>query len=530
MFAVKTTTLQHSGVLSNLVRDYVEQKENLKPFYGDFPNKEGFTKFLARDVYSSLDRQLLLSVLLKQASIKNTSEITKKNIELLKNKNTFTVTTGHQLCLFSGPLYFIYKIISTINLAEELNTQFPDKKFIPVYWLASEDHDFEEVSHFNVFGKTIKWESEQKGAVGDFNTKELEALMPSIKETFGGTENGNYLVSLFENAYLKHSTLSEATRYLVNELFGQYGLVTVDGNNPELKKQFTEQLKKDIFENTAHTKVSESIAGLNKLNYDAQVNPRPVNCFYMEKGLRARIESENGSYKVVGTSLSFSKEQMLSLIENEPWKISPNVVLRPLYQQSILPNAAYIGGPGELAYWLQYKKMFDEFKITFPVLVPRSFVTVFEKNIKNKIDKLNFEQEDIFTDEEELIKIFRVRSNNMFDLTAEKENIESIYSEISDKINSVDKTLVNSVGAEKQKALNSIDAIVGKANKALKQKADAEISQVRSIKEKLFPGKIPQERYDNFAMYYVKWGPEFLSFLKKNLNPLLLKHFSVIEE
>src|SRR5690606_31940934 len=164
-------------------------------------------------------------------SVKNTSEFSIKNIELLKSEKTFTVTTGHQLCLFTGPSYFIYKIISTINLAEELKKEFPVYDFVPVYWAASEDHDFEEINHFHLFGKKLEWKSEQSGAVGNFKTKKLETLLPALEEALGKSKNSDYLISLFKNAYLQHQNLADATRFIVNELFGEYGLVTIDGND-----------------------------------------------------------------------------------------------------------------------------------------------------------------------------------------------------------------------------------------------------------------------------------------------------------
>jgi bacillithiol biosynthesis cysteine-adding enzyme BshC len=530
MFSVKTTTLPKAGVLNDLVKDYINQRKELAAFYGHFPNQQGFADLISQCDFN-IDREQLASILLKQSeSVNNTSAETKNNIALLKDARSFTITTGHQLCLFTGPLYFIYKIFSVINLCEELNTLFPAKKFVPVYWAASEDHDFEEVNHFNAFNKTIKWESSQVGAVGDFKTSELESVLEEVKNIFGTSSNGEHLTKLFKRAYLEHNDLSHATRFLVNELFGQYGLVIVDGNDAGFKKQFVDILKKDIFKNTPSLKVNESISALKNLGYEPQVNPRAVNCFYIEHGSRARIERTGNDFTLVGTSKKFTEQELTSLIENEPEKISPNVVLRPLYQQTILPNIAYVGGPGELAYWLEYKNMFDELEIIYPILVPRSFITVIDKSVKNKMDKLGFEVEDVFKNEQELIKLFRERSNALFDLDKEKEEIEKLFVAISSKIEAVDKTLTGNVSAERQKALASLDAIAGKANRAIKQRSETELNQVKFIKDKLFPGKIPQERHDNFSAYFIKYGNEFFNSLKAEIKPLSLTHLTLIEE
>ncbi|MDX2173577.1 MAG: bacillithiol biosynthesis cysteine-adding enzyme BshC [Bacteroidota bacterium] len=520
-----------SKTLNQLVADYINQDSKLKPFYSNYPDSNGFKEIIKTVANQSIDRVILVEELDRQhKSVSNTSITTLNNIQLLKNKNCYTVTTGHQLCLFTGPLYFIYKIFSTINLAEELKNQFPENDFVPIYWMASEDHDFEEVNHFNVFGKTITWESKQTGAVGDFKTKELETLVTQLKEIFGETENGRYLFKLFSEAYLRYNNLKDATRYIVNELFGNYGLVILDGNALSFKTQFVKHFKTDILKNLAYNKVTESINELEKLGYKAQVNPRSINCFYMEDGLRARIEKQGDDYIVLGTDKKYTEAQLNELIENHPEKISPNVVLRPLYQQYILPNIAYVGGPGELAYWLQYKSLFEAFNINYPLLVPRTFITVIEKNIKSKLEKLNFSEGDIFKEEIELVKEFQIKANATFELDSEKKIIENLFAEIQTKINTVDKTLNAAVSAEQQKATGSLDILTAKANKALKQKLDTEINQIKNIKQKLFPNTTPQERFDNFSTFYLKYGNDLFTELKKVTNPLGLKHLTLVED
>jgi bacillithiol biosynthesis cysteine-adding enzyme BshC len=531
MLKLSHTSFENTKALNALVFAYINKKEELDSLYQYFPDKNGFAEIIKSNLFEKLNRNYLRDILIKQTSYtKNSSPQCLNNIELLKEKNTFTITTGHQLCLFTGPLYFIYKIFSTINLAEELKKQYPQSNFVPVYWMASEDHDFEEVNHFNVYGKNIKWETGQKGAVGDFNTTEIESVFNLFKEIVGQTKSAEYLIQLFEKSYLKHNNLKNATRYIVNELFGKYGLIIIDGNDVEFKNQTKNIFKKDIFENTAFTSVTDTIQEFNKLKYESQVNPREINCFYMEDGLRARIEKNGEDYKIIGAEIKFTKQELENLIDNHSEKISPNVVLRPLYQQTILPNIAYVGGPGELAYWLQYKKMFNVFNVQYPILVPRNFVTAVDANTKSKIEKLNFLTEDFFKTETELINMFQTKSNNVFDLEIEQAAISKIYISIKDKINLIDKTLINSAAAEEQKTLKSLELLVQKANKALKQKSETEINKIKQIKQKLFPSNLPQERFDNFSAYYISWGEEFFEFLKNNLNPLNFSHCIITED
>jgi bacillithiol synthase len=515
---VKHTSPLQERTLSPLVHHYLSGKEELRSFYSFFPDKNGFSKAMASHPFKSLNRNLLVDDLKRQASlVKNTSASSRTNIELLGGENTFSITTGHQLCLFTGPLYFIYKIFSVINLCENLKTEFPDKNFVPVYWMASEDHDFEEVNHLHVFGKKLEWSSKESGAVGEFSTGGLNEVSEQFKQVLGEHPNAEVIIQLFNDAY-KHSSLADATRYLVNALFGSYGLVVLDGNSIELKKTFIPVLKKDIFENGPAAKVNESIRELNSLNYETQVNPREINCFYIEKGLRARIEKENGNYSVIGTDKKFTKEQLEKIIETETEKISPNVVLRPVYQQSILPNLAYVGGPGELAYWLEYKSMFDELEVFFPLLVPRNFVTLIDKATQQKIQKSGFKPEDFSGAEQELIKVYLEKNDKNLDLENYKKDLQALFQKLSSEVQAIDPTLKASAEAEGQKSVNAIGHIEQKLNRAIKQKSETELNQIKTVKSKLFPNNVPQERYDNFSMYYLKWGKEFFDALKKELN------------
>ncbi len=530
MFKKNNIDYKHSGVLNTLVYDYLSKNQQLNSFYSYFPDKQGFEQLLNTNPYNSFNRNELSDILHQQSlCVANGSELSTNNILKLKQRTTYTVTTGHQLCLFTGPLYFVYKIFSTINLAEKLKEQFPSYDFVPVYWMASEDHDFEEVNNFNSLGKNIIWKSGQQGAVGDFNTTELQQLYPEIQQLFGRSENADFLTSLFEKAYLKHKTLADATRFLVNELFGQYGLVVLDGNDARFKKQFKEELKNDLFQHTAFERVNESIKELTALHYHAQVNPRGINCFYVEKGLRTRIEQQGDRYNLVGTDRFFNKEELENILENSPERISPNVVLRPLYQQKILPNLAYVGGPGELAYWLEFKRFFDSAGVLFPVLMPRNFVTVVDKGSSKKIQKLELSPEDVYISPQDLIHAIQEKQNKIFDLNPEKEGTKERYADLLKKVSLIDTTLAGSVSAELQRSLNGLDRISAKANRAVRRKLETEITQISAIKDTLFPKNVPQERYENFSSLYLSYGTAFFNLLKKELNPFELEQLLFTE-
>lgn len=517
MFTKQLLSPDHTGLFDSLLLDYLSGSPKLQPFYTYPFNREGFEAILSQQPFAGLNRAVLASELKQQAqSVGNTHPATLKNISLLSDAATYTVTTGHQLCLFTGPLYFVYKIISAINLCESLAQAFPGRRFVPVYWMASEDHDFEEVNHAHVFGKTITWHTQQAGSVGEFSTKDIQPVLDEMRQVLGSMAHAGELMDIFEKAYAEHNNLADATRFLVNELFGSYGLVTLDGNSRPLKALFGAELAKDIFEQAAFTQVTATCSELEK-HYKVQVNPREINVFYKDTQRRERLVKEGDRFRVLNTELLFSEEEIKAMIEHQPERLSPNVVTRPLYQQKILPNIAYVGGPGELAYWMEYKSMFSDFGTQFPVLVPRQSVTVIDQGAAARWQKLNLDLLDVFRDTEDLVKAYAKRENGELNLDDTRQQAETIYQQLLGQVLQVDKTLQGVVEAEKQKTLNGLSIVEQKLNKALRQRSETDANQIRSVRAKLFPGNTPQERYDNMSMYYARYGRDFVEALKANL-------------
>lgn len=517
------TVLNYSDTnyFSKLILDYLSGEEKLKSFYSFTPQIDSFREVIDNKAKQLINRDLLVEVIEKQYKESN-CELPTANCKLLQSENTFTVTTGHQLCLFTGPLYFIYKIITTINLAEELKKKYPENNFVPIYWMASEDHDFAEINHIHLFGKKIEWKPENQKAiaVGKLNTESIQQVIEELKPILGASENALQLIALFEKSYLQNKNLADATRCLVHELFKEYGLVILDADNADLKREFASVLEDDIFNHSNYNHVNNSIKQLETLGAKAQVNPREINCFYMTNELRERIVFENGKYVVNNTSITFSKEELQAELKNHPERFSPNVVLRPLYQETILPNLAYIGGGGELAYWLEYKAMFDFHKIQFPVLILRNSVLFIDAASQEKWNKFELTQHDLFSSTEEIIKKFIASHTNENDnLKEEQEKLKAIYELISAKAQKKDATLKASADGELQKALSGIANLENKMLKAEKQKQETSLNQIKKIKDKLFPEGELQERYDTVSTFYLKYGNDFIKSLKENLSP-----------
>ncbi|MFZ4680376.1 MAG: bacillithiol biosynthesis cysteine-adding enzyme BshC, partial [Flavobacterium sp.] len=448
------------------------------------------------------------------------SEATRANISLLYNSKTFTITTGHQLNLFTGPLYFLYKIVSTINLCNTLKKEYPSYDFVPIYWMATEDHDFEEINHFNFKNVKINWNKESNGPVGRLSTDGLKDVLEVFVSELGIGENAAYLKELFENSYVKNNNLADATRFLANEFFGDKGLVILDGDDKTLKQLFIPYVKKELIHKTTFQKVSETNTMLEK-EYEIQVNPREINLFYIEDNHRERIVFENNLFKINNTTLSFSEKEIIELLENSPEKFSPNVILRPLYEEVILPNLCYIGGGGEIAYWLQLKSTFEANKVTFPILLVRNSVLLVTEKQIHKSDKLSLSWEDLFRNQQELFakKTLEFSKFNL-DFSEQKEHLKQQFAKLILIADQTDKSFIGAVKAQQTKQIKGLENLEKRLLKAEKKMHADELERIIKLQNELFPNQGLQERKNNLAEYYNEYGQEFIDKLFTKLKPL----------
>ncbi|MCX2744709.1 bacillithiol biosynthesis cysteine-adding enzyme BshC [Mangrovivirga sp. M17] len=498
---------------SPIFLDYLAEKDALKEFYRYSIQLDSFKEAInERSSFSENHRKTLVNVLKKQYSSIDTPEAVTENINSLANNNTFTVVTGHQLNIFTGPLYFIYKIVTTYKLAQKLKEAYPEYNFVPVYWMASEDHDFAEINHFNLFGKQIKWETDQTGPVGRFTT---EGMVENLNLNGMGDE-----IEAFLNFYKKEDTLAKAHLSLVNYLFGKDGVVTIDADHPELKSIFAPIIKEDIFSEKSNELTEKQTGALTDLGYKSQVYSRDINFFYLKDDLRERIvKTDSGDYKTVNEVAQWTKEELSSEIEQHPERFSPNVIMRPVYQETILPNLAYIGGPAEVAYWLQLKLVFDYYDTFFPVLMPRNFALTLNKANVKKYEKLEIGTKQLFIPFEEQKKDFIEKlTENEIKLNEQKKGLAKVFDEIKDKAAEIDKSLQGFVGSEMAKSMKSIDNIEKRLQKAEEKRHEITLNQLESLLNKLFPNGSLQERHDNFLNFYLN-HPKFIEHLKSAFDP-----------
>ena len=487
----KYLPLTSTGQFSPLFLDYITQKDSLKPFYTHFPDVAAFQKQIAAKSVDSAKRQVLVDALERQyQQLPN-----KPDFSILLQPNTFTVTTGHQLNIFTGPVYIIYKLITTIKLARKLKEAYPNYNFVPIYWMATEDHDFAEINHFSMFGRNYAWQTEQRGAVGRMNPQELETVFKQIPEK----------LDFFEDAYLKQNTLADAARQYVNELFGAEGLVCLDADDAALKRVFAPIMHDELVHQKANELVQKQTEALEALGYKTVITPRDINLFYLDDQVRERIERrEDGTYRVLHTKLNFSENELLTLLDEHPEQFSPNVVLRPLYQETILPNLAYIGGPSEVPYWLQLKGVFDHFQTAFPILMPRNFAMYVPSVTAKRICKLGLTPEELFQDTLTLKREYvehHARHTLKFD--NENKTVNKALDAILHKAQMVDPTLEKAVLAETKRFANAVARLEKKMRRAEERNQEIGVRQLLAVKNELFPNGGLQERSENFLTFYL---------------------------
>ncbi|MGI4806293.1 MAG: bacillithiol biosynthesis cysteine-adding enzyme BshC [Janthinobacterium lividum] len=521
-----------TGSFSPTVIKYLENNVALKPFYGFRPDLDGFRQLLQHK--KNIGKRSILTETLqdqyKKLPIKEVSELTRLNLNLLNQENTFTITTGHQLNIFTGPLYFIFKIVTAINLAKDLKAEFPDKNFVPIYWMASEDHDFAEINHTQIGGKKIAWNEEVSGATGRVVTKGIREALNQYKGVLGISENAIELANLVEIAYSKFEKLADATRYLVNALFSKFGLVIIDADDARLKTEFAPIIEADIINQNSFKNISETNKNLEEIGVHIQVNPREINFFYLLNEVRERIVFEDNQYKILNTEIAFSEEELKAEIANFPERFSPNVVMRPLYQEVILPNIAYIGGGAEVVYWMELKANFDFYKVDFPILILRNSGLIVSNRSAEKAANIGLILLDFFKPADALKnKWIQVNSQNNLYLNNYWQELNAVFSRIKLHNVKIDPTLGPATEAIEKRLEHAVFNLEKKLIKAEKRNYETRLNQIDQIKAELFPGGSLQERNENFGLFYVKLGPKLINELIASFKPLDFK-FTILSE
>ena len=517
---VQTISYAATGAFSSLLTDYIAGAPALAPFYGRRPELAAFQAQIEEKqaAYPPEMRQRLVADLRAQyAELGPTPPpAVATNLDLLARDTTFTVTTGHQLNLLTGPLYFVYKLVTAIKLSQDLKAAYPHYDFVPVYWLATEDHDFAEINSFPLFGKTYSWAgpSGAAGLGGPVGRLGLQGLEEELLSQLPAE-----VPAAFREAYASSQNLSEATRRLATSLFGEYGLVCLDADRPALKQALKPLLVKELTEQFSNHAVQATDARLTAAGYKPQVYSRPLNLFFItDEGQRERLEPE-----------AQPLPELLARAEAEPERFSPNVVLRPVYQEILLPNVAYIGGGAEVAYWFQLKDVFAALNVPYPIVLPRNSALYLSRANAGKLAKLGLAAADIFRPLAELKKLVGAQlGQEEVSLAAQQQALAAAFEQVQELAQRLDPTLVKTVAAEAQKTAGSLAGLEKRLSKAAEAKHETAYNQLATLKDKLFPDGGLQERTDNVLSILLN-NPDFIGQLLAAFEPLKLE-FAVLSE
>lgn len=504
--------------LPALVADYLNQADQTAAFYRFSPDLAGLKEAYAERARFPVNRKCLVSVLRSQTQNSNyANALTLHQIDSLMDENVVTVTTGHQLCLYGGPLFFFYKILSTISLVRTLKEEGIEA--IPIYWMASEDHDFDEINHIFRYDSKFVWETHQSGAVGEIKLNDVDDFKREVQAAYGSDYRYSDTLNELDKIFSADKSLSQAIREFVYWVFADEGVVVLDANDVELKSKFEPVITKELKSQSSYNALLPLNKALKAAGFTPQVNGREINLFWLDDSYRERIDSTALGFETADKKFSWDKQKLLDTVKFHPEKFSPNVILRPIYQELILPNIAYIGGPGETSYWLQLKGVFDAFESFMPVVLLRDMVILIDEPTEKRMDKLGLESVDLLKDKALLFtEMVRKKGTNEGLVDDAKKSISHSLHDLTKDILKIDASLGQSAETESVRILKRLDVLRSKLLRHDKRKSDELHLSLERILSKVYVNGVPQERKENWLSFFA--DPKSITHLLPWMDPL----------
>ncbi len=528
----------------NLFLDYIYEYENVSTFYPkNFRNNDDFIKtFDELTNYNRPHRKEISEIIKKQYSLFKVSKQTESNISALASEKTFAIVTGQQVSLFGGPLYTIYKIITTIKLSQLLKEKYSDFNFVPIFWMDVDDHDFDEVASINIFDKKNRpnkisyndglEDETNRGSVGKikFNFN-LADTYTDLENALNDSEFKAEILHLLKGCYNEEKTFKDSFKELFIKLFDEYGLIIFDPQESSVKNILLPIFEKEInnFEKHTTTNVLRS-AELEEV-YHAQVKVKPVNLFYTDETGRHLVEPVEGEFRFRGRRKRLNKEELLNLLYYDPSSFSPNVLLRPICQDYLFPTAAYVGGPSEISYFAQVMPNYKFFDVVPPIIFPRSSATIVESHLLSIFEKYNLSLADFFFDENMLIEkvVKKVSEFNFDELFAKSElEIETTLNKLKESLLSVDNSLTQPIEKSIMRIKQTLNTLKTKSKGAEERKHETLIAQLQKVRNVVYPNENLQEREINFFYFANKYGLDIIKWIMSELNTNKIEH-QVIE-
>lgn len=524
------------GRYSAFVRKLSEAPESLVALGYVRPEKAAFEKrirFLEEN-FNPEQRFRLRAQLNKQQSNLAWSEAQLQHLDWLSDSKTFVVSTAHQPSFLGGPAYIPVKIASSIALCRQLSEWFPTYRFVPVHWLGSEDHDFDELGKTQFLGQLMQWNAQAGGPVGRIALGDWEESRNQIEASLLHKPFGSWALATLKQAFLSEYTLAQAMRVWLNELFSKEGLLVIDGDDAVLKQQFVPFMQREFRESMALPELQRGAHRFIDAGLEPPLFGREINLFHLTHERRDRLEPlSDGRWKTKSGSLTLSREEGAQFVAETPLAWSPNAVLRPLYQEVILPEVAFVGGGAEIAYWTQLQETFTKAGLQQPLLVLRSSLGWVESSVWKKAERAGFEEawlgRKFQSWEEEVLKVSGLEAQlSIMEEVAGR--MQAAYQQISGLVQEVDPTLTGAAEAERQKAMNGLEGLKAKLKKAHKQKQEVQLRQLKALYDKLFPNDKLQEREESIVPALAQWGPDWIALLIRHLNPIETEFLLLVDE
>ena len=517
----KTSDLPFSKISQLSQRDvsYASEDSPLHSLLPYSPTLEGLKQSIQDRSKHSIDRDLLVKVLKDQyKDFENVEEIG-KNIELLAKKNCFTITTAHQPVVLTGPLYVIYKALSAVQWAQKLQAETPGAHILPLFIVGGEDHDFEEIKSTHVFRKEFTWDYQHKGgAVGRIPSQELLSIVEEVEQLFENDPKGKELLQSMKSSYAnKEGHFTRATREILHHLMGHLGLICLDMSDARFKQHFIPYIKKEVLASESKSHVLEMQQDLESLGFDHQAYVRDINFFYLRAHSRELILKKDGVFKVDSGELEWTADEMEKEIETNPERFSPNVIMRPVYESVFLPDIAYVGGGGELAYWMERPRQFDALNVHFPVLLRRKSLALIDETLLNQWEELGFRIAELVSHSDELKKNF-VYQESEIGLDDELNQITSVFKGIEKKAVDIDPSLEGKVKGMQKSVENMLEGLEKRMVRSTKKKYDEKISKIDKIKSRIHPDHSLQERSENILSFYSRTEKPFIDYLMEHID------------
>ncbi len=517
---------------SSLVRDYVHDFSRVTPFFAGNPQAPGayLEQSERRDAHS-YRRSELRDVLLAQNARWNAPPIVRQRLEELGGPRAVAVVTGQQTGLFGGPLFTLYKALTAVALATRLRTEL-GRPVIPVFWMASEDHDVAEADHIHLLdraGTLITLRHTSWASPAGFMPANLR-LGPAILNTLErvwdllpSTEFVPVLREALGQAFAPERTLGEAFAHWMVHLLGESGLVLADGADPALKRLAARILRQEVDEAPRSSQcVLATSESLRALGYPVQIEARAdgVNCFLLQDGRRG-LAKDGESFRLRDSRQTIPAADLRRLVQEEPERLSPNVVLRPIVQDAIFPTIAYVAGPGELVYFAQLRPVYQAFDVPMPLIVPRASLTLVEPRVAQLLERFRLNLSDLTQEPEQLAsRVLRAQLPSDFEatLTKAREGVDEIFRSVSEAIAAVDPTLRATVGQTSGHIQGHLGQLERKAVQALKRREAETRQQVQRVREALMPGGKPQERVFPVLPFLARYGPRLLEAIRAAID------------